>query len=67
MNREFWKKITYIEHELSSAGYDPYAQLSAYIETGDTRYITRQGNARQLILELDTDMLAAYLMQKLPE
>ena len=67
MNQEFWRKITYIEREISDAGYDPYAQLTAYIRTGDTRYITRRGNARQLILELDTTVLADYLMQKLPE
>ena len=63
MDKETWSKITYIENEIRSAGYDPYAQLSWFIQTNDARYITRQGNARQLVLELDMGALTEYVMR----
>ena len=63
MDKEFLRKITYIETQIRSAGYDPYAQLCGYIQTEDICYITRRGNARQLITELDFGKLAEYVMQ----
>ena len=67
METDFRKKITYIENELRSAGYEPYAQLNWYIRTNDERYITRRGNARQLITELDMGRLTEYVMHMQPE
>lgn len=63
LDKEFEEKITYIVGELRSAGYDPYAQLSGFIRTQDDRYITRRGNARSLILEIDLNLLRQYMMQ----
>ena len=63
MEEEFRKSIAYIEYQLSSAGYEPYAQLCWFVRTQDPRYITRQGNARQLIMQLDMAMLTDYVMQ----
>ena len=62
MEDEFCRKITYIENELRNAGYDPYAQLCWFIRTGDERYITRRGNARLLVKELDMNILADYVL-----
>lgn len=61
MEKEFHKQITYIVGQIRSAGYDPYAQLIGYIQTLDNRYITRRGNARDLILQLDMDQLLQYV------
>lgn len=63
MEKDFWEKITYIEKEIKDAGYDPLAQLYGYIRTNDARYITRQGNARQMITELDMSLLTDYVLQ----
>lgn len=67
MESDFCRKIAYIENELRSAGYEPYAQLNWFIRTNDARYITRRGNARKLITELDRVRLIAYVTQMQPE
>lgn len=46
---------------LLDAGYDPYAQLYGYVDTGDPIYITRRGNAREMIQKLDKDDIARYV------
>ena len=38
-----------------------YDQLYAYLETGLDTYITRKGNARTLVAEIDRDQLWAYI------
>lgn len=63
---EFYRKIRYIIEEIRSAGYDPYAQLSGFVRTRDVRYITRRGNARSLILELDFVQVQDYLSCMVP-
>ena len=40
---------------------NPYDQLYAYLETGLDTYITRKGNARTLVAEIDRDQLWAYI------
>lgn len=61
MYKDINKMISYIEGEIIKAGYDPYEQLLAYIRTLDARYITRQGNARRLILEIEVHQIAHYI------
>ncbi len=61
MDREFQKKILCIEASIREAGYDPYAQLTGFIRTRDDRYITRSGNARSMIRELDWFELRQYV------
>ena len=45
------------------AGYVPYDQLTAFLKTGDDRYITRRDNARNLIREVDQKELRKNLAQ----
>lgn len=47
---------------LRAAGYDPYAQLYAYVMTGNVAYITRTANARELIRRVDIHGLKRYLL-----
>ena len=61
---EFEKCISKIAQALSAAGYDPCAQLTGYLQTGDETYITRQGNARAIIKTLDKEMIAQYIARE---
>ena len=60
---EFDQRISEITSALSAAGYDPCAQLTGYLQTGDETYITRKGNARELIRTLDKKMIAQYIAE----
>ena len=46
---------------IRSAGYEPYDQLYGYLKTGDETYITRTGDARNLIKTLDRGKLQVYV------
>ena len=48
---------------IQDAGYVPYDQLTAFLKTGDDRYLTRRDNARNLIREVDQKELLKYLAQ----
>ena len=48
---------------IKEAGYVPYDQLNAFIKTEDDRYITRHGNARTMIKEIEKCALIQYLDQ----
>ena len=61
---EFEKRISKITQALSAAGYDPCAQLTGYLQTGDETYITRQENARAIIKTLDKEMIAQYIARE---
>lgn len=50
-----------IETAIRDAGYVPYDQLTAFLRTGDDRYITRRDNARTLIREVDQKELERFL------
>ena len=52
-----------ITSAIKEAGYVPYDQLNAFIETNDERYITRHGNARTMIKGIDRCALIQYLDQ----
>lgn len=45
---------------IRKAGYDPYNQLTGYIETGNKAFITRTDGARELILSLSTEQIKEY-------
>lgn len=53
--------IEYIASCIRAAGYDPYAQIYGYIKTSNECYITRQGDARTLIKEVDASQLKNYI------
>ena len=55
------KNLMLIVNEIEKAGYNPYDQLSGYLITGNDVYITRKGGARELIKNIDKQMIRAYL------
>jgi len=57
----FVYKINSICKYIELSGFDPYSQLTGYLQTNDARYITRTGNARDTIRSLDRDKLLAYV------
>lgn len=54
------KQLNRIVSLLKDAGYDPIAQLQGYIEEGDDSYITRQGNARDMINRIKRESVIEY-------
>jgi len=61
LENEFHQKIEYIISALRDAGYEPYEQLNAYLHTGNDTYITRKGDARSLVGELDREQILDYI------
>lgn len=61
MKQVFNTEIKEIEASIRDAGYDPYLQLSGFIQTHDERYITRKNDARRRIVELDLYLLEKYV------
>jgi len=57
---EFEKRITLIMDALSDAGYDPVAQITGYIQTGDDTFITRKNDAISIIRTLDKKQIEQY-------
>lgn len=62
MKEKFLKDIEKIISVLRDAGYDPYEQLYAYAITGNETFITRKGDARQMVSELDKEQLIQFVM-----
>ena len=58
---DFEQKIEYIISVIRDAGYEPYDQLYAYLQSGCDTYITRKGNARALVAELDRERIWNYI------
>lgn len=50
---------------ITKAGYDPYAQLTGYLETGNAAFITRTDGARDLILVLSSEQIKRYIDTRL--
>ena len=61
MKDKFEETINYVLTVLKEAGYNPYEQLYGYLNTGNESYITRKGNARALVAELDRDRIWNYI------
>ena len=61
----FEKQIALVIAALSDAGYDPYAQLTGFIQTGDETFITRRNNARAVVSSLDREMVARYVKERI--
>lgn len=62
---EFEKQIVLVIAALSNAGYDPYAQITGFLQTGDETFITRKENARAIIKTLDRDKIARYIQREI--
>ena len=61
MTDRFQETIDYIISVLKEAGYNPYEQLYAFVSTGNDSYITRKGNARTIVAELDREQIWNYI------
>jgi len=62
MDKEYVNQIMdEVVSALREAGYDPYNQLTGYLQTGDLAYITRKNDARDKIRVLDQDMVRSYI------
>lgn len=61
MKDKFEETIQYVVSVLKDAGYEPYEQLYGYLNTGNESYITRKGNARTLVTELDREQIWKYI------
>ena len=46
---------------MKEAGYVPQDQLYGYYTTGEESYITRRGNARELIKQISAETIRDYL------
>lgn len=58
LSRELLKKVVLA---LEQAGYNPCDQLEGYLKTGNNTYITRSGDARELISLISRDCIKEYL------
>lgn len=58
---EFNKSMEIIVEALEERGYDPYAQLYGYLKEDNPMYITRHGDARELIKTLDKNTMIQYI------
>ena len=61
MKDNFTETMDYVVSVLMDAGYEPYDQLYAYASTGNESYITRKGDARKLIAQLDREQMWDYI------
>ncbi len=60
MDRELIRTLDEIAASIRKAGLEPYDQITGYLRTGNERYITRTGNAREKIQEIDRVSLKQY-------
>ena len=61
VDTEFETVMLAVVKAIKNAGYDPYEQLYGYVATGKEEYITRNGNARELIKQLDKDQVKEFV------
>ena len=62
---EFEKQMLSILSAMRQAGYDPLAQFTGYLQTGDDTFITRNGDARTIVRSLDREQIAEYVDRNL--
>lgn len=55
------EKIILVVKSLREAGYNPHDQINGFLVTDDETYITRQGNAREIIKTINKDVLRKYI------
>ena len=61
MEDRFLENMKIVEQAIREAGYVPCDQLYGYVSTGESAYITRQDNARALVLDMDKNELREFL------
>ena len=53
--------LEYIISCIEKSGNEPHSQIYGYLSTGNECYITRNGDARELIKSVDLSVLTQYL------
>ena len=53
LKTKFEETMEEIVRAIAEAGYDPYDQLYGYVTKGKEEFITRNGNAREKIKQLN--------------
>ena len=61
LNADFIETMESICNSIAMAGLDPYSQLTGYLLTQNDRYITRTGNARDMIGTLECSQIQSYV------
>lgn len=59
---EVSKALKHVAAALNEKGYNPIAQLSGYLMTGDPTYITNHNGARKTIVSIERDELLEALL-----
>ncbi len=57
----FLAEMQLVVKALRENGYEPYDQLTGFVRTGNELYITRHGNARDMILKMDIQDIKTFL------
>ncbi len=60
----FEKKMEIIISALKTAGFEPFEQLIGYVKTGNSCYITRTNNAREIIQDFSREQITEYIKAK---
>ena len=60
-DNKFIATMESIVSSIEEKGMDPYEQLYGYLTTDKEEYITRTGNARELIKTLDWSQVYGYV------
>ena len=61
MDSHTLRLLDQIAASIRKAGLEPYDQITGYLRTGNDRYITRTGDARELIQGIDRKDLKQYV------
>ena len=61
MDDRFLTDMKIVERAIREAGFIRYDQLYAYVQTGNSLYITRKHHARQIVEQMDYGMICRYL------
>ena len=60
-DNKFIAAMESIVSSIEKTGMDPYSQLYGYLTTGKEEYITRTGNARELIKTLNRQQVYEHV------
>lgn len=61
MEDRFLKDMKIVVDAIRDAGFVPYDQLYGYVQTGNSLYITRRNNAREIVMKMDREKIRRYL------
>ena len=61
MENRFLADMKIVERAIREAGFVPYDQLYGYVQTGNSLYITRRNNAREIVMKMDREKIRRCL------